>query len=282
MLQKNEIKFIEIPTVCPYCGEPTEIIKDENKTILKCTNESCDGRINNIIEHYCSKKGMDIKGIGEKVIDFLLEKEWIKDISDLYTLREHRAEWITCEGWGVASVDKILNNIEASKNCELPNFLAAIGIPDIGITVAKKICEHVSTYEEFRKMIDDKYDFTQWYGFSFETRKKLINFNYSISDKIYNNYLTIKEYKMAETIESPLNGKKIVITGKLKKFKSRDLAKDYFMKLGCSVSDTVTNSTFFLLNNDNQSTTQKNKKAKELGIPIFTEEEIFEKYNLTL
>lgn len=277
----DEETFIEIPAICPYCGEPTEIIKDDVKTVLKCTNASCGGRINNIIEHYCSKKGMDIKGFGEKVIDFLLEKGWLNDISDLYTLKEHRSEWIKCDGWGIASVDKLLFNILNSRECELPNFLAAIGIPDIGITVAKKICEHVSTYEEFRKMIDEKYDFTQWYGFSFETRRKLINFDYSIADKIYNNYLTINEYKKTEIIESPLNGAKIVITGKLTKFKSRTLAKDYFTKLGCTVTDTVTKSTTFLLNNDKESTTAKNKKAQDLGIPIYTENEIYEKFNLT-
>ena len=273
--------FIPIPDTCPYCGEPTTIVKDNVKSVLMCTNPSCGGRINNIIEHYCSKKGMDIKGFGEKTIDFLLDKGWLNDISDLYTLKEHRTEWIQCEGWGTTSVDNLLFNILNSRECELPNFLAAIGIPDIGITVAKKICEHVSTYEEFRKMIDEAYDFTQWYGFADETRNKLINFDYSIADKIYNNYLTIKEYKKAETIDSPLNGAKIVITGKLTKFKSRALAKDYFVRLGCTVTDTVTKSTTFLINNDKASTTSKNKKAQDLGIPIYTEDEVYEKYNLT-
>ena len=283
--EKNPDRVVEniaFPTTCPYCGSPTKFVESQQTTTLICTNNECGGRLTNQINHYCSKKGMDIKGLGEKVIEQLIDWGWLNNIVDIYTLKDHRADWINKSGWGVASVDKILDNIEASKNCELPNFLAAIGIPDIGMTIAKTICDHAHTYEEFRKMIDEHYDFTQWHGFSYETRRKLVNFNYSNSDKIYNNYLTIKEYKIVETIESPLNGKKIVITGKLKKFKSRDLAKEYFMKLGCTVSDTVTNSTFFLLNNDNQSTTQKNKKAKELGIPIFTEEEVFEKYNLTL
>jgi DNA ligase (NAD+) len=277
----EQVDFFEVPKTCPYCGSPTQIITDNIKSVLTCTNEKCGGRINNIIEHYCSKKGLDIKGFGERTINFLLGKGWITDISDLYTLEQYKDEWVKCDGWGVTSVNNLLFNILNSRECELPNFIAAIGIPDIGITIAKKICEHVSTYEEFRNLINSNYDFTQWYGFSYETQKKLVNFDYSIADRIYNNYLTISEYKKEEIQESPLNGAKIVITGKLSKFKSRTLAKDYFTKLGCSVTDTVTKSTTFLLNNDKNSTTAKNKKAQDLGIPIYTEEEVYEKYNLT-
>lgn len=279
----DNVDFIEVPKNCPYCGNPTEIIKDDVKTVLYCSNNNCNGKLNNIIKHYCSKKGMDIKGIGEKVIDFLIEKEWLKDISDLYELKEYRAEWVKCDGWGNASVNKILNNIEESKICKLPNFIAAIGIPDIGITIAKKICEKVDSYEEFRQLINTNFDFTQWYGFSFETRKKLINFDYSLSDKIYNNYLTILSEKKEEihNEDLPLAGKKLVITGKLLHFKNRDEAIDVLSKkLGCSVTSTVTKDTYCLINNDKNSTTQKNLKAKSLNIPIYSEEEILNQYNI--
>ena len=274
----DEDNYFEIPEKCPYCGAPTKIVETDHTRTLVCTNDACDGRLVNQINHYCSKKGFDIKGLGEKVIEQLIDWGWLTSIVDIYTLKDRRTDWINKDGWGIASVDKILNNIEASKTCELPNFIAAIGIPDIGITIAKRICEHVQTYEEFRKMIDEHYDFTKWHGFSYETQRKLVNFNYSNSDKIYNKYITVKKYETVEITESPLTGKKIVITGKLKNFKTRDAAKAYFTSLGCQVVDTVTKNTFFLLNNDINSTTSKNAKAKQLGIPIYTEEDVKEKF----
>lgn len=281
---KSDKEIIPIITKCPYCGQPVEIIESESKVLnVFCSNDQCGGRLINIINHYCSKKGLDIHGLGERVIEQLIDWGWLNDITDIYTLETHREEWIKKSGWGVTSVDKILNNINSSKTCELPNFIAAISIPDIGITMAKKICEHISSYEEFRKLIDDRYDFTKWDGFSFETQRKLINFNYSFSDKIYYNYLTILEIKREKVNEdNPLYGKKIVITGKLTNFKTRDKAKEFFSSLGCSVTDTVTKGTFFLLNNDKESTTSKNKKAQQLNIPIYSEDEVINLFSIKI
>lgn len=281
--QKDGEPPYQLPKTCPCCGEPTTLLTDAQKSILMCSNDQCGGRLINIINHYCSKKGLDIHGLGERVIEQLIDWGWLNDITDIYTLETHREEWIKKSGWGVTSVDKILNNINSSKTCELPNFIAAISIPDIGITMAKKICEHISSYEEFRKLIDDRYDFTKWDGFSFETQRKLINFNYSFSDKIYYNYLTILEIKREKVNEdNPLYGKKIVITGKLTNFKTRDKAKEFFSSLGCSVTDTVTKGTFFLLNNDKESTTSKNKKAQQLNIPIYSEDEVINLFSIKI
>ena len=228
---------IKIPTECPYCGEATEIQATELTHNLICTNPACCGKLNNIINHYCGKKGLDIKHISEKIIGQLMDMGWLNKLSDLYKLKEHRAEWMNLAGWGQKSVDRILESIENSRNCNLQNFLSAIGIPQCGPALTKEIVKVISSYEDFRKKVDEKWDFTQINGISELKWSYIIHFNYEQADEIAK-LITFKEQDSAEdkqeeiTSGPAIKGKTFVITGKLSApFKKRDELVAYIEEL---------------------------------------------------
>ena len=283
------IEYFEIPTVCPYCGEPTEIQTTELTHNLICTNASCPAKANNIIEHYCGKKGLDIKHISGKVIGQLMDFGWLNEISDLYTLTEHREEWMQKSGWGQKSVDRILESIENSKHCKLANFLSALGIPQCGPAQTKEIVKACTSYEDFREKVKEKWYFTTITGIGEERWSNIINFDYTQADKIaeimdfesftHPSILSDGSIELINTEEelasgSEINGMTFVITGKMSSpFKRRDELVEYIESLGGKVTSSVSSKTNYLINNDNTSTTAKNKKALELGIPIITVDE---------
>ena len=131
------IKYLSIPDICPVCGSPTVIKVDNDSEFLFCTNDACEGKFINKLEHFCGKKGLDIKGISKATLEKLINWGWIDNFTSLFYLKEHREEWIKKPGFGEKSVDKILDSISNSSNCELYQFLSAIGIPLIGITASK-------------------------------------------------------------------------------------------------------------------------------------------------
>lgn len=270
---------IKIPTVCPYCGQPTEIQTTELTHNLICSNPACSGKLNNIIDHYCGKKGLDIKHISEKVIGQLMDFGWLNELSDLYTLADHRTEWMQKSGWGQKSVDRILESIENSKNCKLADFLSAIGIPQCGPAQTKEIAKACESYDDFRNKVKEKWDFTSIAGISEGRYSYIIHFNYEQADKIAK-LLTFEtqETKEKETIaNSSVAGKTFVITGKMSApFKKRDELVAEIEANGGKVSSAVSSKTDYLINNDKASTTAKNKKAIELGIPIISVDDFIE------
>ena len=148
--------FLEIPKICPYCGKPTEIRKDNDSEVLYCTNEQCESRLINRLEHFCGKKGLDIKGLSKATFEKLIDWNWINNIEDVFYLFNYRNEWIKKSGFGIASVDKILKSIEEHKHTTLDAFISAIGIPLIGRAVAKDLINYFETYEDFRNAVNDK------------------------------------------------------------------------------------------------------------------------------
>ncbi len=271
----------KIPTSCPYCGEPTEIQATELTHNLVCTNPACSGKLNNIIEHYCGKKGLDIKHISGKVIGQLMDFGWLNELSDLYTLIEHREEWMKKPGWGQKSVDRILESIENSKHCKLVNFLSALGIPQCGPAQTKEIVKYITSYEDYREKVKEKWDFTSIAGIGEERWSNIINFDYTQADKIagmmtFNN-VELVSTDTNEDISSNIIDKVFVITGKMSDpFKKRDELVEYIESLGGKVSSSVSSKTNYLINNDKTSTTAKNKKAAELGIPVISVDEFMQ------
>lgn len=271
--------YLEIPNKCPVCGGDTKIIVSENSVEnLICTNPQCEGKLINVLDHFCGKKGLDIKGLSEKTLEKLIDWEWVNDITDIPKLKEHRAEWINKPGFGQASVDKILKAID-DRLAEAPlhAFISGLGIPLIGSRVSKQICEKVETWRDFRDLIHEEYDFTQWAGFGYEMNKALHNYNYEKADVIVE-YITFKpeEYQDKST---KLDNATFVITGKLQNFKNRQELVDLIEAVGGKVQSNVSTKTMYLINNDVNSTSSKNKKAKELNIPIITEKELMEMLN---
>ena len=134
-----KVEFFEIPSVCPICGEPTVQKTDLFSTFLICENPSCEGKLINKLDHFCGKKGLDIKGLSKATLEKLIDWGWVSNYTSLFTLKDYRSEWIKKPGFGEKSVDKILTAIEAASNTEFHQYLSSLGIPLIGSTASKEL-----------------------------------------------------------------------------------------------------------------------------------------------
>lgn len=264
------------PKICPYCGQPTTLKDNNGVKTLYCFNADCGDKIIAQIEHFCSKKGMDIKGLSTATLQKLYKANWINNIEDIFILSVHREEWIAMPGFGEKLVDKILAAIDASRKCTLETFITALGIPLIGRTVAKEIVKEFPTYDEFRAAINEGFDFSILPTFAEAKTKALLNFDYGVADRVYK-YLTIGFEEPVQKTDTLANVT-VVITGKLKLYKNRAELKSVIENAGGKVTDSVTKKVTYLINNDITSTTAKNKKAQDLGIEIITEEEFAKKF----
>ena len=170
--------LITPPAICPICGEPTEIRKNDDVRVLYCTNPNCEGKIINKLDHFFGKKGLDAKGLSKATFEKLLDWGWIKDIKDVFRLKDYKFEWEQMQGFGEKSVAKALQAIEDCKHCSLEAVISAAGIPLIGRTVAKDLCKRFSSYDEFREAVENGFDFTSFGGYGYEMHKAISDFDY--------------------------------------------------------------------------------------------------------
>lgn len=269
---------LSIPTNCPVCGARTQVVTSASGVKnLYCTNDYCSGKIINRLDHFVGKKGFDIKGLSSATLDKLVAWGWINTLEDLFKLHPFSKEWSNKPGFGKKSVDKILRAIDDARVITLDKFIAALGIPLIGSTISKEICKHFETYEEFKEAINSGYDFTQWNGFGTEMSNALLVFDYGEADIIYDKYLVVSNPHYGTAAQENLDIT-VVITGKLNNFKNRDELKEKIELAGGKVVGSVSAKTDYLINNDIESTSSKNLKAKELGVPIITEEDFCAKF----
>lgn len=271
----NQPYFL-LPNCCPVCGAETIVKQDNDSQFLFCSNPNCQGKLLNRLDHYCSKKGMDIKNLSKATLEKLIDKFDLQKFSDLYELRQYKDEWVKMPGFGEKSVERILTSIEESKNTTLDKVIAAAGIPLIGSSVSKELIKYFDTYEAFRKAIDSNYNFLQIDGFGEVICDNLLLHDYTEIDEVipYLNIETKKEEKQEET----LTGLSFVITGKLGKiFKNRAELEEVIKSRGGSVKSSVTKNTSYLIANEAEDTT-KYKTAQSLGTPILTEEEFWKNF----
>lgn len=264
------------PKTCPVCGEPTIIrVSDSGVKTLYCSNDKCSAKVINQFEHFCGKTGLDIKGLSKKTLGKLIEWGWLENYMDIFKLYSHRKEWINKPGFGIKSVDNILNAIEEkTKECSLESFICAIGIPLIGKTASKELSHWFLNWEDFRENIKFSFNFTQIDGFGEEMHYALHNFDYeNMAIDEVGMYLYPLGAPPDNEIDTSLFDYTFVITGKLKHFKNRAELIDVIESHGGKVSGTVSSKTNYLINNDINSTTGKNAKAKQLNIPIISEED---------
>ena len=268
---------LEIPDTCPICGGSTYL----QDGFLYCDNPNCDGKFINQLEHFCGKKGLDIKGLSEATLQKLVDWGWVGNYQELFSLSNFRDDWIEQPGFGLKSVDKLLATIDEARNCELWQFIASLSIPLIGSTYAKEIAKRCKDWFSFRECVEKNYDFTAWDRFGYEMNDSLHNFNYKEADelafKILNihNSLWIDPTTTVSTVKfSEVANKVFVITGSVHTFKNRDEVKVAIEIRGGKVTGSVSKNTDYLVNNDINSTSSKNVKAKQLGIPIITEEQL--------
>lgn len=274
-------KYFEIPKNCPVCGHPTIIKTEFLSSVLYCQNPQCSGLLVNKLDHFCGKKGLDIKGLSEATLEKLVEWGWVKSCVDIFKLtpEEYGIRWAEKPGFGVKSVANILNAIQESRNCKLDKFIAALGIPLIGTKASKDLAGRFKSWAEFIKAISTNFKFYELPNFGIEMHNAIMGFDYAEALELATNYLDITSVE-PETAEASLEGKTFVITGKLNKYKNRDELKSIIESLGGKVSGSISSKTHYLINNDVNSTSSKNTAAKKLNIPIISEEDFCKMFGI--
>lgn len=268
------------PEHCPACGGKTEVKMTNDVKVLFCTNPLCSAKKIKLFAHFVSRDAMNVDGLSEATLDKMIEKGYLKELPDLFHLSQYADEIKEMEGFGQKSCDNLLASIEKSRTVLMPNFLYSLGILNIGLANAKLICKKME-YDLNRIRQASMEELVAIDGIGEVIAGTLIDyFENEHNKKILE--LLLKEVK----IEIPevssaaegqkLEGKTFVITGSVYHFKNRNEVKAKIEELGGKVTGSVTGKTDYLINNDNMSSSSKNKKAKELEIPIITEEEFLQ------
>lgn len=268
------------PEHCPACGGKTEVRMTNDVKVLFCTNPLCSAKKIKLFGHFVSRDAMNVDGLSEATLDKMIEKGYLKELPDLFHLSQYADEIKEMEGFGQKSCDNLMASIEKSRSVLMPNFLYSLGILNIGLANAKLICKKME-YDLDRIRQASMEELVSIDGIGEVIAGTLIDyFENDHNKKILE--LLLKEVKIeipevsvaAET--QKLEGKTFVITGSVYHFKNRNEVKAKIEELGGKVTGSVTGKTDYLINNDNMSSSSKNKKAKELEIPIITEEEFLQ------
>lgn len=264
---------------CPVCGGRTEVRESNSTKVLICTNPSCERKLVNQLDHFAGKKGLDIKGLSKATLEKLIDWGWVQSAKDIFTLSERRAEWIQKPGFGAKSVDKVLDAIEQARATTLSRFLVSLGIPLVGTTAAVALERQFFTWEEFIKATQT-FDFTTLPDFGPEIHKSILSFDFSEACEIVHRFIIFQATLDNQLAAAPLKEKTFCVTGKLKNF-TRDTIKAKIESLGGKVTGSVSSKTDYLINNDTTSTSSKNLSAQKLGIPIISEEEWMQLFDIT-
>ena len=265
---------LEIPDSCPACGAAT-VIKNENGTeTLNCPNPECPAKNIKLFSLFVSRNAMNIDGISEATLERFIAEGFLHRLSDIYKLSDYKDRIVVLDGFGEKSYNNMLSSIENSRKCTMAGFLYGLGITGIGVANAKLIVrafksdfDHIrnATTEELCEIegVGDVIarDFTEY--MSREDKKEEI-------DRLLSEIEFVIEENNAE---QDLEGKTFVITGSLNSFPNRDALKKVIEDRGGKVSGSVSSKTSYLINNDINSNSSKNKNAKKLGVPIITEED---------
>lgn len=271
-----DIKENLIPETCPICNQPTQIIKENDSEVLICTNPNCKGKLLGKLSYAVSKKGFDIDGLSEATLQKFIDRGWLQCVEDIYHLPLYKDKISRMEGFGEKSTRKLMENIEKSKDITLDKFISALSIPLIGTTASKDIAKFCNyDIEKFKLIIGESpYKFTKIEGFGDKMARSLFDW---WSDNV-EEFLKLERHFRFKKIENNINvdklkGQNFVITGKLHHFTNRDALKEKIESLGGKVVGSISSNTSFLINNDVNSISSKNTKAKKLSIPIISEDD---------
>lgn len=276
---------LEIPQVCPICGSITEIRKDNDTEVLYCTNLNCKGKLLGKLSHFVSKNAINVDGLSEATLEKFIELEWLTNLIDIFYLDVNKEEMYKLDGFGKKSVDKLFKNIEKSKNTTLDRFIYSLSIPLIGRTASKEISKYFNgDYEKFYNSWMYQFDFTQLKDFGSTMDYSITNYgkhNFKLVNDLAKefNFIVPDKNEQIENKNNNIKDKTFVITGSVNHFKNREELKEKIELLGGKVSGSVSAKTDYLINNDVASQTGKNKKAKELGVQIISEEEFISMIN---
>lgn len=272
----------EYPKICPTCGHPTEIRNDNGSKTLHCTNPVCKAKLINRLINFVSRKCMNIDGLSEETLTKFVEMGWIKNLFDVYNLTPHYSELAKMSGFGSRSVNKLQEAIENSKSVELDHFIAALSIPGIGTAQAKELAKKFKTWETFEDAGCGKYNFSELNNFGNVLNTNIHNwFHTMYHEDCISQLVKILHFVGVDNDgqDNSLSGLTFVITGSLNHFENRDALKKLLESHGAKVSGSVSSKTNYLINNEIDSLSSKNQKAKSLNIPIINENRILEMFN---
>lgn len=266
-----------IPDKCPICGQPTRIIKENDSEVLMCENPDCKGKLLGRLVHAASRNALDIENLSESTIEKFINLGWLNSIKGIYHLSDHENEIKSIEGFGKRSVEKLLSSIERSRNTNLEHFLYSLSVPMVGKSASKMIAEAVDyNFDNFMQQMaltGAKY-FKYIPGIGDTLINSLDNyFEKHCSDILKLSKEFIFESKGNRHTNDSLKGLTFVITGSLNHYTNRDELKSEIESYGGKVSGSISSKTSYLINNDVNSTSSKNSKAKSLNIPIISEKD---------
>ena len=265
---------LTIPEFCPVCKEKTKIQKSNDVEVLICTNPECQAKKIKSFTLFVSRDAMNIDGLSEATLEKFILNGFIKEFGDIYELEHYKDAIIEMDGFGEKSYENLIDNIKKSSHTTLPRLVYALGIANIGVANAKVLCKEFD-YDLQKLMQADEETISQIEGIGSVIAKSVTDYfkNEENQRKLEHllTHLTFEEMKI-ET-GNPLSGKQFVITGSVNQFENRSAMKEFIEKRGGKVTGSVSKKTDYLINNDTESSSSKNKKAKELGIPILSEED---------
>lgn len=273
---------LEIPECCPVCGEKTEIRRTNEVVSLYCTNPKCPAKCIKAFTLFVSRDAMNIDGLSEATLEKFVDLGLVREFADLYHLNQHKETIISQEGFGEKSYQNLINSIETSRKTTLPRVIFGLGIVNIGAANAKMLCRYFD-YNLERMQSADVQTLSAIEGVGEVIATAFYDYMHEAENlgKLERLLAELEiEVPVAEEGSQTLAGLSFVVTGSLEHFDSRNDLKELIEQRGGKVTGSVTGKTTCLINNDVNSTSSKNKKAKELGVPILSEEDFLRQYEI--
>lgn len=265
---------LPIPDICPACGQEAKVIRENEVEALYCMNPECAAKKIKAFTLFVSRDAMNIDGLSEATLEKFIARGFIHNFGDIFEIGRYRKEIIEMEGFGQKSFDNLMESLEKAKETTLAKVIYSLGIANIGLSNAKVICRHFDNdLEAIRKA--DLEEVSAIDGIGPVIARNLVEYfqkaeNNQKLDQLMQHLHIQKDVLQKEQIFTGMN---FVITGSLEHFSNRSEAKNLIESLGGKVTGSVTGKTTYLINNDTASNSSKNKKARELGVPILSEED---------
>lgn len=265
---------LPIPDICPACGQEAKVIRENEVEALYCMNPECAAKKIKAFTLFVSRDAMNIDGLSEATLEKFIARGFIHNFGDIFEIGRYRKEIIEMEGFGQKSFDNLMESLEKAKETTLAKVIYSLGIANIGLSNAKVICRHFDNdLEAIRKA--DLEEVSAIDGIGPVIARNLVEYfqkaeNNQKLDQLMQHLHIQKDVLQKEQIFTGVN---FVITGSLEHFSNRSEAKNLIESLGGKVTGSVTGKTTYLINNDTASNSSKNKKARELGVPILSEED---------
>ena len=272
----EESNNFEIPSYCPVCNHETTIVNNNGIEYLYCLNEFCHAKFIKKLDLFTSRNAMNIDGISEQILSKLFKEGMLNEYADLYHLDRYKDKIINFEGFGQKSYDNIINAVEKSRSVKIANFIYALGISEIGLSRAKLICKKCNNdIDKVRNITFEELSNIDGVG-EIIASKWVETFNNPDFIKIFDNILKEITFTDSTIQNNTLDNMVFVITGSLEHFNNRDELIETIENNGGKVISAISSNVNYLINNDVNSTSTKNKKAKELGIKIISENDLID------